>query len=168
MSGWFKIGTGLQEIPAGSTVRFIIGQHGTSHTNDGKPKYDGAGGGYSRKLGNHFNGLPGNSVGYGSGSYFDDEKQLQQGGQRNFIGGGTSIDPSIGGDNGGFQLVDGRIQPVGHVAKDRDKCNPGGFGFGAGGNGTSGACGGGGGYSGGREGAALGEMGYYVAGGGGS
>lgn len=44
-AAWFKIGSSDHEIPAGATIRFVIGGKGESHTNRGQTGYHGAGGG---------------------------------------------------------------------------------------------------------------------------
>lgn len=259
----FMIGSGPNQIPVGSRIRFIVGQKGQSHTNNGENIKHGAGGGgatgvlflppnltpstarpedwvllmvaggggggYARWGGRIQNGLSAEigeipsgqweqkdqvtgdlNNGYAGSDFIDGTSDLNRwGGGRNnntvfgFGGGGTGYqtrgaaksgydwsgngwDPDVpigdaaystragvamarlitGGGFGGFQKVNGVMQPVGHKGAEESKCNSGGYGFGSGGLGMTNAPGAGGGYAGGLG--AANQLNYWKPAGGGS
>jgi hypothetical protein len=236
VSSYFKIGSGVNEIPVGSTIRIIIGGQGDGYTNHGQTTHHGAGGGG----GTGILFLPptitpansnatdwtllmvagGGGGGWGSFYYYNSDGQPGNNGEEAtepsemwytqcnnysqskgwgggtisngnyFIGGGgagyqmiNDVAPGCvdagqhanqpignslianqnkGGGYGGFQLVNGKMQPTGHQGGTPDKGNNGGFGFGSGAGGINTPKvwgGGGGGYSGGYK---RGGGGSYV------
>lgn len=192
-NAYFKIGTGINEIPAGSFIRFIVGQKGKSRTGNTEQAGSGGGGtGVAYSTDNRDSWKLLIVAGAGGGGYRSDFNDRPGQGGRKGTSGGDVANGGKGGNNGqggkngdvgaggGGWLSDGEKSSTcndggGKSAGARKKeptggnggCDPSfGFGFGGGGHGNSGSGDHGGGGGGGYSGGGGGDENFKGGGGG--